>query len=147
MTQPIPVSGCVYGIYCPAASVLYIGSAHQLSTRWSHHKAQLQGNRHPSAVLQRAWNRYQETDFEWLILANTLNTSLLRLEAQWVEAAKNIEGLRLLIQGVIYNKGLGRQTDREFSQKVFALKKIIEYYHQQEVMVDDSPNTACYTSL
>ena len=66
-----PISG-VYKIVNRITSKYYIGSAVNMSFnksgRWYRHKRELIANRHHNPHLQRAWNKYGEDAFEFIIL-------------------------------------------------------------------------------
>lgn len=46
----------------------YIGSTNNAKRRWMYHRTNLRGNKHHSFVLQKAWNKYGETNFEFKVL-------------------------------------------------------------------------------
>jgi len=47
----------------------YIGSAsYTFNKRWNTHKHQLKNNKHHSIILQRAWNKYGENNFNFEII-------------------------------------------------------------------------------
>lgn len=46
----------------------YIGSSGDIKTRWKRHRTMLRGNRHHTVYLQRAWNKYGESAFEFVVL-------------------------------------------------------------------------------
>jgi group I intron endonuclease len=56
--------GGIYSIVGPKGK-LYIGQTYSFSRRWSEHKSALRGNRHHSISLQRAWNKYGESNFHF----------------------------------------------------------------------------------
>ena len=61
----------VYLLYCTANSKGYIGSCWNLlgiSRRWSNHLSSLRNGNHSNAKLQRAWNKYGEGSFQFLML-------------------------------------------------------------------------------
>ena len=58
----------VYKILNKANNKLYIGSALNIKKRWAAHRAGLRHNRHKNFHLQRAWNKYGEDSFEFIIL-------------------------------------------------------------------------------
>jgi group I intron endonuclease len=68
--KPVPPSkrSGIYEIVHVASGKRYIGSAMQFGHRWSVHRSYLRIDRHHSILLQRAWNRYGETAFEFRIL-------------------------------------------------------------------------------
>lgn len=61
------ISG-VYQIQNKINSHKYIGSSVNIDRRWREHKNALRKNSHHSSYLQRAWNKYGESNFEFKIL-------------------------------------------------------------------------------
>lgn len=57
--------GYIYQIRNTLTDAVYIGSTLHLSHRWWTHQRQLRDNRHHSRYLQRAWNKYGESVFEF----------------------------------------------------------------------------------
>jgi group I intron endonuclease len=46
----------------------YIGSTNNAKRRWMYHRTNLRGNKHHSFILQKAWNKYGENNFEFKVL-------------------------------------------------------------------------------
>lgn len=44
----------------------YVGSSVNIKKRFSRHKTELRQNKHPNRYLQRAWNKYEEENFEFI---------------------------------------------------------------------------------
>jgi len=63
--------GGVYAIVNKINGKRYIGSSIHLSTRFADHKRKLMKNRHTNHHLQCAWNKYGESNFDFVILENT----------------------------------------------------------------------------
>lgn len=73
----------IYGIKNKLNGKIYIGSASNISKRISNHKKYLRLNSHSNSHLQRAWNKYKEKNFEFLIIEITNN--LLLKEQYWID--------------------------------------------------------------
>ena len=59
------------GIYCienKVNSKKYIGQSIHMRRRWSEHKYDLNNNIHENDYLQKAWNKYGEENFEFLVV-------------------------------------------------------------------------------
>ena len=68
---------------------LYIGQALDAWHRWWSHKTVLRKNQHINNYLQRAWNKYGEDTFEFVIIEEVLDASLLNIREQfWLDAFK-----------------------------------------------------------
>lgn len=58
----------VYKILCVPTGKIYVGSSVKIYSRWSSHRQYLRKNKSPCTILQRAWNKYGESAFEFSIL-------------------------------------------------------------------------------
>lgn len=67
----------IYKITNVVNNKCYIGSAVDIDRRFSRHIDDLEKNRHHSAALQRAWNKYGKNNFIFEMLENILNKSAL----------------------------------------------------------------------
>ena len=71
---------CIYSIKNKVNGKCYIGSTNNPRVRWSKHKGDLNRNTHHSFVLQRAWNKYGEANFEFNILLVCSETDKIEYE-------------------------------------------------------------------
>jgi group I intron endonuclease len=63
---------------------LYVGYSNDIEFRFYHHKRDLNNNKHWNTHLQKAWNKYSELDFEFLVLEQWDNLELLpSMENYW----------------------------------------------------------------
>lgn len=58
----------IYLIECMPNNKVYVGSSTRILTRLSRHRSDLRAGRHHCSYLQRAWNRYGEQAFEFVVL-------------------------------------------------------------------------------
>ena len=58
----------VYEIFNIVNEKRYIGSSVNIRVRWQGHKRQLKQNKHHSPYLQRAWDKYGEESFKFLVI-------------------------------------------------------------------------------
>ena len=61
----------------------YIGSSVNVKKRFSEHRRDLNKNSHHSYHLQRAWNKYGESQFQFQILEICINESALIEKEQY----------------------------------------------------------------
>jgi hypothetical protein len=73
----------IYQIKNKITSKLYIGSSKNIEKRWKEHKYLLNKNKHHSMILQRAWNKYIETDFIFEIIEILDNIDNLQIREQF----------------------------------------------------------------
>ena len=76
------------GIYCIKNKVngkLYIGKSTEMRIRWSNHKVELRNNNHCNSHLQRAWNKYGEENFEFILLLECSEDEVNDLELELID--------------------------------------------------------------
>ena len=72
----------------------YIGSSCNIEARWKDHRLHLRGGRHGNRFLQRAWNKYGESSFGWVILEACREEDLLEREQSYLPEEKTRKALR-----------------------------------------------------
>jgi group I intron endonuclease len=82
MAKSSPVSG-VYAIQQQGTDRYYVGQSNNIEARWREHTAALRNQRHHSKFLQRAWDKYGEDAFTWVILHVTDDLEELTALEQW----------------------------------------------------------------
>lgn len=105
--------GHIYQIRNIVNNTLYIGSVlkRNPSDRWIRHRKDLRGNIHHSLHLQRAWNKYGESNFIFEILEEVKSNVIVR-EQYYID--KNLKNNKTL-----YNMNLiaGNCEGRKFSKE------------------------------
>lgn len=82
-----PLTTGVYCIRCVVTGKRYVGSAaYSFAERWKKHRLQLRGGRHHSRLLQRAWDKYGEAAFAFLVLHRCEPASCVGVEQLWMNA-------------------------------------------------------------
>jgi group I intron endonuclease len=76
----------IYQIRNLANAKVYVGSATNISKRWSRHKADLRLGSHSNKHLQASWLKYGEASFVFEILE--LTDALTVREQAWIDATK-----------------------------------------------------------
>lgn len=122
--------GHIYKIINKLNDECYIGSSIDVKKRWNRHKRDLFKGKHHSIILQRAWDKYGENNFEFIILEET-------------EKLIDRENYYLLLLEPVYNicRSAYSTTGREYKEetrvkhKKFALENNIrppkETYEQK----------------
>ena len=80
----LPVLSGLYKITNIENGHFYIGSSENIYKRWRRHRYELTHQRHHSAYLQRAWDKYGENNFTWELLTLVEPPQLLEEEAFWI---------------------------------------------------------------
>lgn len=75
----------IYRIICTVSGRSYVGSAADIDSRWRTHRHQLNHNKHHSIALQRAWVKYGESSFEWIVLEETTEDARYIREQWWID--------------------------------------------------------------
>ena len=76
------------GIYCIENKVngkKYIGQAKDINKRWSQHKSGLRNNAHSNDHLQKAWNKYGENAFDFVVIEEIPEEFLSAAEIWWID--------------------------------------------------------------
>ena len=69
----------------------YVGSAECFRVRWKLHRSQLNGGRHHSQKLQRAWEKYGRASFEFTILEEVDVANLIEREQYWLDKLRAVK--------------------------------------------------------
>ena len=82
----------IYRIFNSTAGKCYVGSAVNISSRWSLHRNQLANGSHHSKKLQRAWNKYGADTFVFEVLEVVTDTALLVSREQfWIDQLQAVD--------------------------------------------------------
>ena len=76
----------IYKIQSKTSNNCYIGSSINIKKRWDRHLYDLRRNKHHSIILQRAWDKYGEKDFEFSILEECTEHNLLIREQHYLDS-------------------------------------------------------------
>jgi group I intron endonuclease len=87
-TSFLPQSPGVHQITCLANGKIYVGSAISLRRRWENHRRALRGKYHSNGYLQRAWNKYGESQLRVSVLELTSVDDVLRAERIWIDKTR-----------------------------------------------------------
>jgi len=79
----LKVSG-IYAIVHLETSRCYVGSAASLKSRICYHRSKLRNSKHDNSHLQRAWSKYGEDAFVFMLLETCPVEELLRKESLWM---------------------------------------------------------------
>lgn len=79
------VASGVYVIYSKVNQRRYVGSSINIPKRWTVHRSELRKNVHHSPHLQRAWDKYGEDAFEFVVLEECAIEQLIEREQHFFE--------------------------------------------------------------
>lgn len=101
----------IYKIINKVNNKFYLGSTKDFSVRFNTHKYNLRKNKHINCILQRAWNKYGESNFEFKIIL-ICNSNILKEKEQIF-----LDEIRpLILNGKCYNIGLKSYGGDNISQ-------------------------------
>jgi len=89
LTDTISIKCGIYKIVNKINGKYYVGSAHNFIKRWKGHKKLLKADNHPNIHLQRAWQKYGESIFEFVIVEPVYDIKeLLSVEQKYLNNCK-----------------------------------------------------------
>ena len=84
LTEKLPITSGIYGIYCLINDKIYVGSAINIHARITRHKYYLKNRKHHSLKLQRAYDKYTINEFRVIVLESSSIEELLDKELEWI---------------------------------------------------------------
>jgi len=123
----------IYKILNKVTGKFYIGSSNNIEYRFRQHKANLRHGYHNNSYLQAAWDKYGETNFEFIV-EQKLDTidRLLEVEDEWIEKTSCCN------REIGYNlqlKSTGTRHSEETLTKIRSKRNAYVYtdYHRQQI--------------
>lgn len=110
-------------ITCTANNRIYIGSSQDMRARCDKHRRQLRAGKHHNIHLQRAWNAYGESAFEFSVLEFVMPWALLDREQHWIDELKPFQKNGFNMSTVAGSPMLGRTHSAETKAKIGAWGK------------------------
>lgn len=124
----------IYRILNSTNGKSYIGSSVDIKMRWRQHICDLRKRRHHSISLQRAWDKYGEQSFEFIVIEEVDDISILfERETSYIAAENTADGLSGYNQVQFGGSCLGFKHTQETrlkmseSQKKIPLEQRLEY--------------------
>lgn len=106
------ISG-VYSITNTANDSRYIGSSIDLYRRWTTHKRDLRKGIHGNQILQRAWNKYGESSFEFTILLVCTKDDTLLHEQRYLDEEKPEYNICVNVRGTMTGRTMAEEQRRK----------------------------------
>lgn len=121
----LPASPGIYQIVCTETNKRYIGSAKNLRQRWNDHRKLLRYDKHKNDYLQKAWNKYGENNFRFLIIEFVSEVNaLLQREQMWLDVSQSYDeklGFNIATKA---GSNIGRKFPKEFGDLISSKKKM-----------------------
>lgn len=107
----------IYEIVNTVNGKRYIGSAKNFANRWSGHLRRLRRNDHHSAKLQRAWNKYGESQFKFLPILTCAPTKemLYFYEQQLLDKVKPEYNIAVSAYAPMAGRTMSEETRKKMS--------------------------------
>lgn len=110
----------IYTITNIESGRVYVGSSTNLDRRFRDHRSALRNGRHCNVILQRAWEKYEESAFQFSVVELIPDaTQLLAREQHWME---ELESSRLYNIAPNAGNSLGRTLGEETRKKISQAK-------------------------
>lgn len=113
----------IYKIRNKINGKFYLGSSEKIKRRWNEHKSLLRRNKHCNGILQKAWNKYGEENFELSVIEECMVNVLLEREQFYLDTMKPYRKIGYNISK-ISKGGDTFNTLTKKQQKIFKEKSI-----------------------
>ena len=77
----------------------YVGQSINIENRWTHHKSELNNNRHINDYLQNAWNKYGEDNFSFIVIEECKESELNEKEIYYINKYNSMNNGYNLCEG------------------------------------------------
>jgi group I intron endonuclease len=125
----------IYVIKCKVNDRFYIGVSKNIEDRWKEHKSDLKNNKHHSIKLQRCYNKYGASNFEYLIIYKTDDyIAAINLESAMIKAFYG----KTLLNSSINTRGFGigykhsNESKAKISKALMGNKYTLGYKHTEK---------------
>lgn len=110
---------CIYRIRNLKNDKCYIGSTINFTQRKNNHKYKLRNNRHPSSILQNAWNKHGELSFIFEIVENIEDEKfLIDREQFYLDHLRPKYNIRTIANANIGIESSRRKLSKEIVSKI-----------------------------
>jgi len=82
----------IYGIFNTANGKVLVGSSSNIISRWSVHRAEANHGKHYNSHFQSAWDKYGEKAFEFRVIEECCESSLIPREDYWMDFHNSMNG-------------------------------------------------------
>lgn len=109
----------IYGIKNKVNNNIYIGkTGMNFGDRWDSHRSLLRGNKHFNQYLQRAWNKYGEENFEFVVIEDCSANELNDKERYYIQLYREQNLSYNLADGGEGGGFLGKHLSEETKRKI-----------------------------
>ena len=109
----------IYGIQNKINGYIYIGkTGMNFGDRWDSHRALLRSNKHYNKYLQRAWNKYGEENFEFIIVEECDVDAINEREIYYIKFYRDQNLSYNLADGGEGGSFLGKHLSEETKRKI-----------------------------
>lgn len=98
---------------------VYIGSALNINNRWLEHRSTLRRQKHRNVLLQRAWDKYGEESFKFMVLETVQQPkNLIAKEQAWFDQVKPFKREHGYNINPVAGSNLGKKWPEEQREKM-----------------------------
>jgi hypothetical protein len=108
----------IYKIINKINGKYYVGSSDNIKRRWYNHKIELNKNQHNNKYLQRAWNKYGENNFDFIIVESVNDDDLLNIEQKYLNIINNNRNISYNISTDSKSPMKGNHHSEESKEKI-----------------------------
>lgn len=127
----------IYKILNKINGKFYIGSATDFYERWHSHKHYLNNSNHHNSHLQRAWDKYWSTSFEFIILEECEKEKLEEREQHWINTTNccNKE-IGYNINFIANNaSGVKRSPETKAKMSAWQIGRVLTDAHKEKISI------------
>lgn len=95
----------------------YLGSSINIESRWRTHKRELRNNTHHSPILQRAWKKYKDKSFLFMVLEECSRENCLKLENSYLIKLKPVYNISLSATAPMLGRKHSKKTLKKFKDR------------------------------
>lgn len=113
----------IYKIINKTNGKYYIGSSNDITGkfgRWYEHKWELKRKSHHNIYFQRAWDKYGENEFEWIVVETIPENQLLITEQKYLDIAKTEQDrcYNLTFDATAPNRSMNEESKKRMIEKL-----------------------------
>lgn len=117
----------IYAIRNSISGGLYVGSTHDMHSRWNHHRSLLNRSKHSNRHLQAAWTKYGASAFVFEVIEQVRSpVDLAELEQRWIDALHPSYNITRVLYPVV-------QRSAEAAAELVAMRLVLRRKNREEL--------------
>lgn len=136
------ISG-IYEILNVISGKRYLGSSHNIKSRWSAHRWSLEVGKHHSILLQRAWGKYGSAAFVFRVL-ELAGERLLEIEQNWLDRTLNALNISDDARSPCLGKPLSESTRLKIGRRQKGMKRSLQTRQNISLALKGKPKSEAH---